>query len=253
MAINFPDPPLTTGQVFTAGSRAWTWNGRAWISTSATIGYTGSRGAYDAVGFTGSVGYTGSLGESSYSYSTTAPSSPAVGDRWYDSNNGVEVVWTDDGTSTQWVEIAASGYLGQTGYTGSASTVIGYTGSVGFTGSVGAGFTGSFGFSGSIGTTIPVNTQASTYIAQATDNGFFISTSSSVTVDINIFATGQNFSIYNSSTSTSISIIQGTSVTMYVSGTLTTGNRSLATTGFATVLCVNGASNTFLITGAGLT
>ena len=136
MAINFPDPPLTTGQVFTAGSRAWTWNGRAWISTSATIGYTGSRGAYDAVGFTGSwgyfgsTGYVGSKGESSYSYSTTAPSSPIVGDRWYDSNNGVEVVWTDDGTSTQWVEIAASGYLGLTGYVGSRGAV-GYTGSQG--------------------------------------------------------------------------------------------------------------------------
>ena len=109
-------------------------------SASTAVGYTGSWGYFGSVGYTGSLGYTGSAstvigysgsqGESSYSYSTSAPSSPKVGDRWYDSNNGVEVVWTDDGTSTQWVEIAASGYLGQTGYAGSRG-VTGFVGSQG--------------------------------------------------------------------------------------------------------------------------
>lgn len=39
MAINFPDSP-TTNQVFTAGSRSWTWNGRAWLASAAGTGYS---------------------------------------------------------------------------------------------------------------------------------------------------------------------------------------------------------------------
>ena len=37
-----------------------------------------------------------------------------------DSVRLAEVVWTNDGDSYQWVEVAASGFLGQTGYTGSS-------------------------------------------------------------------------------------------------------------------------------------
>jgi len=90
----------------------------------AGAGYTGSIGA---TGATGSLGYTGSKGESSYTYSDNPPVSPEVGDRWFDSSSGVEFVWTADGNSTQWVEIAASGFLGQTGYTGSAGSSGGST------------------------------------------------------------------------------------------------------------------------------
>ena len=56
--------------------------------------------------------------------------------------------------------------------------------------------------------------------------------------------------IYNNSAS-SQTITQGTSVTMYQVGTATTGNRTLAQRGLCTVFCV--ASNTFVITGGGLT
>jgi hypothetical protein len=59
--------------------------------------------------------------------------------------------YTYDGTSYQWIEAAASGFLGQTGYTGSVgiSTTPGYTGSIGFTGST--GYVGSVGYAGSVG------------------------------------------------------------------------------------------------------
>jgi len=129
MSINFPDSP-TTGQTYTYGSRSWTWNGRSWIATSATIGYTGSA--------------------SYYSISDTPPSTPNSGDRWFDSINGVELVWTIDANGGQWVEIAASGFIGFTGSSGNASAQ-GYTGSVGFVGSV--GYAGSLGYTGSIGPT----------------------------------------------------------------------------------------------------
>lgn len=150
-------------------------------SPRGDLGFSGS------IGYTGSAaGFVGSRGESSYTYAENPPSSPAVGDRWFDSSDGVEYVWTDDGTTTTWVEIAASGFLGPLGYAGSqgipgeyagmgytGSSAAGYVGSqgvgyagssgafaaLGYTGSFGVGYTGStsgyigsFGYTGSAGT-----------------------------------------------------------------------------------------------------
>jgi hypothetical protein len=42
---------------------------------------------------------------SGFTYTAETPVySPTVGDRWMDSDTGVEYVWIDDGTSTQWVQ-----------------------------------------------------------------------------------------------------------------------------------------------------
>jgi len=92
-------------------------------------------------------GYTGSQGnpgESSFAWGPTAPVQPTVGDRWFDTVNGAMTVFVADGDSQQWVEVAASGFIGVKGYTGSR-------GVIGFTGSRGTGFTGSSGFTGSRG------------------------------------------------------------------------------------------------------
>ena len=64
-----------------------------------------------------------------------------------------------------------------------------------------------------------------------------------------MFSAGDAISIYNNSASSQI-ITQGGSVTMYLAGTSITGNRTLIQRGVCTVLCV--ASNTFVISGAGL-
>lgn len=97
---------------------------------------------------------------------------------------------------------------------------------------------------------VPFNTQATSYTLLVTDHGKIISTSSGVTIPASVFSVGQNISIYNSSTSSSITITQGPSVTMYQIGTTNTGNRTLANQGIATVFCV--ATNTFVITGGGV-
>jgi hypothetical protein len=99
---------------------------------------------------------------------------------------------------------------------------------------------------------IPVNTQTNTYTLIASDSGKFISiTTGGLTVPTGIFSTGQAITIYNNSTS-SQTITQGTSVTMYYVGTSSTGNRSLAQRGFCTIFCVDGGNNTFVISGGGL-
>lgn len=89
------------------------------------------------------------------------------------------------------------------------------------------------------------------YVPVATDNGKLINiTTGGVTINISVFTAGQNVTIFNNSAS-SQTITQGTSVTMYLAGTATTGNRTLAQRGIATILCV--ASNTFVCSGAGVT
>ena len=64
-----------------------------------------------------------------------------------------------------------------------------------------------------------------------------------------VFSAGDAVTIFNNSASNQ-TITQGTSVTMRQAGTANTGNRTLAQYGLCTVLCV--ASNTFVITGSGL-
>jgi len=94
------------------------------------------------------------------------------------------------------------------------------------------------------------NAKSTSYSATAADVGRFINTSAGVTIDAGIFSIGDNVTIYNNSGST-ITITQGTSVTLRQAGTSNTGNRSLALRGVCTVLCV--ASNEFVINGGGLT
>lgn len=55
-----------------------------------------------------------------------------------------------------------------------------------------------------------------------------------ITIDNSVFAAGQAVSIYNDSAS-AITITQGTGVTLRLAGTTTTGNRTLAARGIATI------------------
>lgn len=82
------------------------------------------------------------------------------------------------------------------------------------------------------------------------DAGKSIHSSSTITVNSGIFTAGDVITITNS-TSAAITISQGTSVTLYLAGTATTGSRTLAGYGIANIVCV--ASNTFYVSGAGVT
>jgi hypothetical protein len=97
---------------------------------------------------------------------------------------------------------------------------------------------------------IPQNSRTSSYTLVAADAGKHISiTTGGVTVPASVFSVGDAISIFNNSTSNQ-TITQGSSVTLRNAGTTDTGNRTLGEYGLCTVLCV--ASNTFVISGAGL-
>jgi len=99
--------------------------------------------------------------------------------------------------------------------------------------------------------TIPQNAKTSSYILVAADSGKHISiTTGGITVPSGIFSAGDAISIYNNSGS-SQTITQGSGTTLRLSGTATTGNRTLLQYGLCTVLCV--ASNVFVVSGSGLT
>lgn len=100
----------------------------------------------------------------------------------------------------------------------------------------------------------PINSKTSAYVLVANDAGQTISiTTGGVTVNASILNAGDMVSIFNNS-GTAQTITQGTNVTLRLSGTATTGSRTLAQYGVATLLCViGGATPTFACTGSGLT
>ena len=135
------------------GSHSW------WVETDAS-GYMGPQGLTGIQGPTGS-GIQGIQGpNAALTFSATAPASPLLGDRWVDSNTGVEYTWINDGSHNWWVETDASGYVGAQGLAGiqgpagSVQGVQGFQGPLGIQGIQGIqGTTGTQGFTGTQGTT----------------------------------------------------------------------------------------------------
>jgi hypothetical protein len=105
------------------------------ITSAMPVSITGTRGV---TGPTGPTGATGPI--RSTDISTTPPSSPMVGDLWYNSETGQTFVFYD----SYWVENVSGiagpeGPIGPTGATGANSTVTGPTGLTGATGATGPG------------------------------------------------------------------------------------------------------------------
>ena len=97
---------------------------------------------------------------------------------------------------------------------------------------------------------IPQNAKTSAYVLVIGDAGKHVSiTTGGVTVNSGIFSAGDAVSIYNNSASAQ-TITQGSSVTIRLAGVGTAGNKTLASYGLATLLCI--ASNEFVIAGTGV-
>ncbi len=92
---------------------------------------------------------------------------------------------------------------------------------------------------------VPINTQSSNYILQASDHGKIIKISAGdITVPSGVFTAGQTVTIYADGAKIDIN---RSGVTMYWAQTGANADRDLQSRGVATIVCV--ASNTFVITG----
>lgn len=114
-----------TAGSFVEGEPAWdSTNGRLYVKNAA-----------------GTMVQIGGSGSGAYTVSGTAPSTPANGDRWFDTSSGIEYAYLNDGNSSQWVETGAPG-IGPQGPQGAASDVTlaganAFTGANTFTNSTG--------------------------------------------------------------------------------------------------------------------
>lgn len=156
-----------------------------------------------------------------YSVASSASiTNPQVGDLWIDTDNGKEYIYYFDGDTYQWVEFGPDP-------TGPAGPIL---------------------------SSIPQNSQTANYTLVASDAGKHISiTTGGVNVPVSVFSPGDTVTIFNNSAS-SQTITQNANVTLRFGGTTSTGNRTLASYGICSILCiVGGATPTFVISGAGLT
>jgi hypothetical protein len=78
---------------------------------------------------------TSSGGGSGFTYASSAPGTPSLGDRWMDSDTGKEYVYVNDGSSSQWIEpVSSNGLIGIT-YTPSQN-LLQFGATLGFSGGV---------------------------------------------------------------------------------------------------------------------
>jgi hypothetical protein len=82
--------------------------------------------------------------------------------------------------------------------------------------------------------------------AAASDDGKHLYVSATTTIPSGVFVAGNMFYVVNSSAST-VTLTQGAGTTLRLGGTATTGSRTIAAYGVATVQCVG--TETFYVTG----
>ena len=183
-------------------------------------GDAGPTGPTGPIGGTGAAGPTGPTGRPyTLTSSPTPPANPQVGDQWLDNDTGVIYTYYADTDGSQWVELGGSLDYGPTGPTGPAASFI-------------------------------VNTKTTSYTLTTGDiNKLFTISSGTLTIPASVLSLGDSVTIYNSGTgSVSITASGGATLILVASGT--TGTRTLAAYGIATVIALS--STQYIISGAGL-
>lgn len=91
----------TTSQILLGELGVNTYDGKLFLKKSTSGAETGAGTSVVEIGAGGAGG--------TYTVSATAPSSPAQGDRWLETDAGVEYTYFNDGSSSQWVETGIGG------------------------------------------------------------------------------------------------------------------------------------------------
>ena len=93
---------------------------------------------------------------------------------------------------------------------------------------------------------LPQTTASGSYTLTANDAGKHVKATGQITIPSGTFSTGDLITIYNNSGS-SITIVQGSSTTVYNSNDASTGNKTLKARGLCTILCES--TNAFVASG----
>jgi len=93
---------------------------------------------------------------------------------------------------------------------------------------------------------LPQTTASGSYTLTANDAGKHVKATGQITIPSGTFSTGDLITIYNNSGS-SITIVQGSSTTVYNSNDASTGNKTLKARGLCTILCES--NNAFVASG----
>jgi hypothetical protein len=219
-------------------------NGATFAAPGAIGGTTAGSGAFTTISATSQITSTLATGTAPFSVASTTNvanlNASSLGGATFASPGSIGSTTAGSGAFTT---LSASSTVSGTGF----STYLASPPAIG--GTTPAAITGTT-VSDSAGNlrTIVQNSQG-TYTLAATDNGKHILATGTITVPASIFTAGQVVTIFNNTAANMT--ITTSAVTCYLAGTSTTGARTLAQRGIATVLCV--ASNTFVISGGGLT
>jgi hypothetical protein len=96
---------VTGDTIFNSGLTATTISAATYLNVNAVTGGSYSNGTITLSG-TGNVNGNTITGFTKYFISASTPTGFTIynGDRWYNTNNGIELVYIDDGNSSQWVQ-----------------------------------------------------------------------------------------------------------------------------------------------------
>jgi hypothetical protein len=239
------------GAAFVSGSGTTAASGTGTTTTFVISNATPSTGTNSgALQVVGGVGIGGALyvggtvtgGGVRTTTTSTAPANPTVGDIWYYTASDVIYRYTNDGSSNVWLDITGPTYSVNT----SGSVVLGVA-SVGTTATTSA----ALGYLG-----MPQNSTAASYTLVASDQGkhiYVTASAQTITIPANAtvpFPIGTTVALIAGPSATTVTI-SITTDTMYLGGTGSTGNRTLAAYGMATAVKV--AATTWFISGLGLT
>ena len=281
MPLDFPTSPALN-EIYSYGGYSWQWNGSAWdvyggVSGNVvtqlnglTGGVTLAAGSNITITPTGniiSIASSGSGGGGggglTYYYQTSTPTDPGItsGQRWMDSDTGIEFVYINDGNSSQWIQptvptgLGATGPQGNTGATGETGPQ-GNTGATGATGPVGdyvislRGLTGAVGLTNDsgIGLSVSGNTLTFTNIGVLSFNSLTGAVTGVTTGTANTFGPLQSFTNGISSAGGTFSALTRFTAGISAAGGMTlSGTLSLNGVTYTTNIARTDSSNNFSV------
>ena len=111
-----PTRPECPGVIVTVQQSAYTIAGPT--GPTGSPGYIGQDGPTGPTGPAGITGPTGATGSGVYTESPSPPPTAVAGDRWLDTDTGIEYTYITDPDGSQWVEVGTTSTQGPTGPTG---------------------------------------------------------------------------------------------------------------------------------------